>query len=159
MKVNFLLCALIMLLSVTASAPTYAVTRPSTNEPLTSEWAAKNKANANVQALSPEMLQMSVNAFLTLTPSKYKAMTGHKLGFKKTLALKAAQKMLKKDGKGGDSISKGLFIVLAIIGLGWIGCGLNTGWDGNDWWVCLLLTALCWLPGVIYALVKMKNYY
>jgi uncharacterized membrane protein YqaE (UPF0057 family) len=37
--------------------------------------------------------------------------------------------------------------------------GLFSDWDGSDWIVNLLLTMLCWLPGLIHALTKMKEYY
>ena len=47
---------------------------------------------------------------------------------------------------------------------GWIvkmvAMGLMDNWEGNNWWVNLILSwILCWLPGVIHAFVKMKDYY
>jgi uncharacterized membrane protein YqaE (UPF0057 family) len=59
----------------------------------------------------------------------------------------------------GDNIDKTLYIILSIIGLGWIGMGLNDKWKGSDWIVSLILSLLLWLPGLIYSLVKMKKYY
>ena len=141
-----------------AVSPSFAITTATTGETSTSHWSEAYKTNPNIQSLSPEMLKMSMNAFLALTPSKYKEMTGQKLGFRKALALKAAQKVLKAKG-GSDKLSKGVYILLAILGLGWIGVGLATDWDGSEWIICLVLSALCVLPGLIYALVKMKNYY
>ena len=141
-----------------AVSPSFAITTATTGETSTSHWSEAYKTNPNIQSLSPEMLKMSMNAFLALTPSKYKEMTGQKLGFRKALALKAAQKVLKAKG-GSDKLSKGLYVLLAIVGWGFLGMGLATDWDGSEWIICLVLTALCWLPGVIYALVKMKNYY
>ncbi|HHJ51337.1 MAG TPA: YqaE/Pmp3 family membrane protein [Phaeodactylibacter sp.] len=117
------------------------------------------KAKAEMAKVSPEMAQMSIDDFLALTPSKYKKMTGERLGFKKTLALKAAQKAVKKHMKKGSDIDKSLYIVLAILGFGWLAMGLLSDWSGNDWIVNLVLTFLCWLPGLIHALVKMKDYY
>jgi uncharacterized membrane protein YqaE (UPF0057 family) len=125
----------------------------------TSTWAEPFKANPEIKALTPEMIQMGLEQFLTLTPSKYKELTGKKLGLKKSMELKAAQKFLKKKmGKASD-VPKGLYIVLAILGWAWVVMGIMDDWTGNDWWVNLLLTILCWLPGVIHALVKMKKYY
>lgn len=113
-----------------------------------------------VQALTPQMLQMHVEEFLTLTPAKYREMTGERLGLKNTMKLKAAQKFLKKElKKGDDGITKGLYILLAILGLAWIAMGVKSDWSGSDWIVNLILTILCWLPGFIHALVKMKDYY
>lgn len=60
---------------------------------------------------------------------------------------------------GGAEISKGLYIVLAIFGLGWLGMGLNDNFKGDEWLISLLLYILLWLPGFIYTLVKMKKYY
>lgn len=107
------------------------------------------------------MMKMGIEQFLTLTPSKYKELTGKKLGLKKSLELKAAQKMLKKkmSKSSGADIPKGVYIILAILGWAWLLMGIMDDWTGNDWWVSLLLTFLCWLPGVIHAFVKMKKYY
>ncbi len=118
------------------------------------------KHAVEIQALTPEMLQMGVEEFLTLTPAKYREMTGERLGFQNTLKLKAAQKFLKKEmKKTDDGITKGLYILLAILGLAWIAMGVKSDWSGSDWIVNLILTLLCWLPGFIHALVKMKDYY
>jgi hypothetical protein len=141
-----------------AATPSFAITTATTGETSTSHWSEAYSTNPNMKELTPEMLKMSMNAFLALTPSKYKEMTGQKLGLKKSLALKAAQKVLKAKG-GSDKLSKGLYILLAILGWGFVGIGLATDWDGNEWIICLVLSLLCVLPGLIYALIKMKNYY
>lgn len=122
-----------------------------------------------VKALSPELAQMAIDKFLDLTPAKYKKITGEKLGIKKTIELKLAQKALKKQLKkgaeigplteGGDGITKGLYVLLAILGLGWLAMGIKDDWNGSDWIINLVLTILCWLPGLIHALIKMKKYY
>lgn len=125
-------------------------------------WTIQFKDAPEIKALSPEMMKLGIEQFLSLTPSKYKKLTGQKLGLKKSLELRAAQKMLKKkmtSPAAAEDLSKGLYIVLAILGWGFLGMGLVSDWKGNDWWICLLLTALCVLPGIIYALVKMKDYY
>ena len=117
-----------------------------------------------VKALPPDLAKVAVDKFLELTPAKYKKMTGHRLGLKRTVELKMAQKALKRDMKkngtaGGDGITKGLYILLAILGLAWVAMGVKDDWSGNDWIVNLILTVLCWLPGFIHAIVKMKKYY
>lgn len=76
--------------------------------------------------------------------------------FKMQKKVEKIKKFLQKGGS--EKLSKGLYVLLAIIGWGFIGIGLNTDWDGNEWIICLLLSLL-WLPGLIYALIKMKNYY
>lgn len=56
-------------------------------------------------------------------------------------------------------ISKGVYVLLAIIGFGWLAMGLNDDFEGFDWLISLLLYILGWLPGVIYTLIMMKKYY
>jgi uncharacterized membrane protein YqaE (UPF0057 family) len=122
-----------------------------------------------VVAISPDLTQMTLDKFLQLTPADYKKATGEKLGIKKSIQLKFAQKALKREMKsnaelrsglaGGDGITQELYILLAIFCLGWVAMGVKDDFEGSDWIVNLLLTCLCWLPGLIHALVKMKNYY
>jgi len=50
--------------------------------------------------LDPILQDMKMDDFLALTPKKYRQMTGKKLGIKKALQLKAAQKVVKKATKG-----------------------------------------------------------
>ena len=113
-----------------------------------------------LKGLTPEMQKMAIEKFLQLTPAKFKAMTGKRLGFFGTLKLKMAQKFLKKQqSKGSDSIPQVLYVFGAIFGLGWLFMGIMDNWSGDDWWVNLILTICCWLPGLIHALVKMNKYY
>lgn len=107
--------------------------------------------------------KMSTEDFLKLTPKKVKKNLGRSLKIKEVLALKAAQKAVKKEvntQNGNDAdISKGIYILLAFLGWAWLVMGLMDDWSGSDWVVNLILTILCWLPGFIHALVKMKKYY
>jgi hypothetical protein len=157
MKMKTVLFTLISLLCL-ATTPSFAITNALNGETSMSTLSEVYNTNPNMKELSPEMLQMNVTNFLSLTPAKYKKMTGQRLGLKKSLMLKAAQKMVKGKLASEPDLSKGLYILLAILGLGWIGLGVISDWKGNEWIYCLLL-GLCWLPGLIYALVKMKNYY
>lgn len=86
--------------------------------------------------------------------------TTTKLSLKERIALKAVKKALKKETKENEAdISKGVYILLAFLGLGWLAIGLLDGFSGSSWIVSLLLYCLLWLPGFIYTLVKMKDYY
>lgn len=131
-----------------AAIPTRTVVLPS----------GENQVNEDVTRIFNDNLQ----AFLSLTPREYHRLTGKKLTFAETVKLKAAQKMVKSqmdNADGEDKFPKGGYIVLVILGWGFIPLGILSDWKGNDWWVNLLLTALCWLPGVIHGLIKMKDYY
>ncbi len=125
----------------------------------------KMKLQTEVEGITPDMtMGAGLDDFLALTPAKYKEMTGKKLGLVKTLQLKRAQKFLKKnlagneDGSGGD-VPEWLYIVGAILGFAWLLIGIMDGWEGKNWWVNLILTILCCLPGLIHALVKKNEYY
>jgi uncharacterized membrane protein YqaE (UPF0057 family) len=122
-------------------------------------WAEQFNTQPEVSVLPVDMASMGLDQFLSLTPKKYKEMTGEKLGLKKTLQLKAAQKFIKKELKREADIDKGLYVLLAILGLAWVAMGVMDDWSGSDWIVNLILYALCYLPGLIHALTKMKKYY
>lgn len=121
-------------------------------------WSSSYGDQPEMKALTPEMAKMGMDEFLSLTPKKYKEMTGKRLTLKQTIQLKAAQKIVKRHAKS-DDIPKGLYIVLAILGWAWVVMGIMDDWQGNNWWLNLILVFLCWLPGVIHALIKMKDYY
>ena len=123
-----------------------------------SNWYADFKANPEMKNLPPEMSKLTLEEFTKLTPSKFEEITGKKLSMVKKFKLKIAQKFLKKKAGTAD-ISKGLYIVLAIIGLGWLAMGLLDDWSGSDWIISLVLYFLFFLPGLIYTLIKMKKYY
>ena len=109
--------------------------------------------------LVSEKKQMNVETFINLTPAKYQELTGQKLGWAKKIQLKMAQKLLKGKKAGNADISKGLYVVLALIGFGWLAMGLLDDWSGSDWIISLVLYFLFFLPGLIYTLIKMKKYY
>jgi hypothetical protein len=120
--------------------------------------------NPDVKALPADLAATQMEQFMSLTPAKYKEMTGKKLGWKNSLALRMAQKSLKKEmaggGSGSSDIPKGLYIVAVIFGWGWLCMGLMDNWEGKNWWVNLLLVYLtCGIGGLIHGLIKMKDYY
>ncbi|MBL7831353.1 MAG: YqaE/Pmp3 family membrane protein [Saprospiraceae bacterium] len=107
----------------------------------------------------------NIQTFLSLTPAKYEQMTGKKMNLVSRYALKVAQKKMSKELMKSESSAKGAslpkiaYILLALFGLGFIGIGIVSDWQGNDWWINLLLTFLFWLPGFIHALIVMGKYY
>lgn len=122
-------------------------------------WASNHADQLDIQALPPEVRNMDLNHFLQLTPKQYEQITGEKLNLTQRIALKAAQRHMKHESLSSASIPQGLYIVLAIFGLGWLAMGIMDNWTGNNWWVNLLLTFLFWLPGLIHALIVMGDYY
>jgi uncharacterized membrane protein YqaE (UPF0057 family) len=146
---NFLFLCLVAVLFCTTSFTTIA---PS---------AVIATPEQSMKGIIPEQFaKMTTDEVLNMTPREYKKMTGQKLSLKEIIALKAAQKMIKKRlpvGAGGEPVDKTVYIILAIF-IPFVAVGLATDWDGNDWIICLVLWLLCTIPGIIYAFVKMKNY-
>lgn len=52
-----------------------------------------------------------------------------------------------------------LYIILAILGLGWLAMGINDAFSDFDWLISLILYILFYLPGLIYTLIKYNKYY
>ncbi len=114
-----------------------------------------------VNATITNQFKNNLQEFVELTPRKYTELTGKKLTVKEIIQLKSAQKLVKKQlaNAPGDDIPKVLYIVLAIFGLAWIVMGIKDDFTGTNWWVNLLLSLLCIIPGLIHALIKMDEYY
>ncbi len=134
----------------------------------------KSKKEAETAARTEKVVQRyenilkSVNydmeKFLNLSPKEYRKLTGEKLSLKEGFELKLVQKQLKKQMSAESMGTPGEFpqwayVVLVILGLGFIPIGIRSGWNGNDWWINILLTLCFWLPGVIHGLLIMKKYY
>ena len=58
-----------------------------------------------------------------------------------------------------DVMPQGVYILLSVFFLGWLAIGLNENWDGYNWLIALLLYVILWLPGFIYSMIMMGNYY
>lgn len=111
-------------------------------------------------ALVEGLQNMSLEEVLNMTPKSYREKTGERLGFVKSVKLKIAQTVVKRNQrKSATDLPKAAYIVLAFIGFGWLAMGLLDNFEGNNWWIGLILYALLWLPGFIYSLIKMKDYY
>jgi len=113
-----------------------------------------------VPATTPEaQLKANIAKFTTMTPREFEQVTGKKMTLKETIKFKAVQKVMKnKMHKDGGEFSKGLFILLAIFGWAWLLMGIQDDWSGSTWVTNLILTLLCGIPGLIHALIKMKDY-
>ncbi len=85
------------------------------------------------------MYNLTVEDFLALSPSKIKAKTGKKLSFKEAIALKAAQKKIKKEfstnapgGAGSGKTQLAAFLLCFFLGflgvhrfyMGYVGIGI-----------------------------------
>lgn len=112
------------------------------------------------QVLSKQLKNLSLEDALNLTPKSYREMTGERLGLVKFAKLKVAQHIIKKQQrKKATDLPKGGYIALAIFGFGWLAMGLLDDFQGNNWWIGLILYAIFYFPGLIYSLIKMSEYY
>ncbi len=68
-------------------------------------------------------------------------------------------KLLTRVAGKSAEIPQVLYIVLAVIGFGWLAMGFNDSFSDWDWVISLVLYLLGWLPGFIYTLIKMSKYY
>lgn len=103
----------------------------------------------------------TIEEFLKLTPKQIEKMTGKKLSLKQVVTLKLAQKKLRHElskPAEGQKFSKGVWILLAILGWCWLLMGISDDWRGSKWVTNLILYVLCWLPGLIHSLVHMDEY-
>lgn len=123
--------------------------------------AQKILSEINAKFSLPNDMVPTIEQFLKLTPKQIQKITGKKLSFKEVIELKLAQKKLKHEmskPSGGEKFSKGVWILLAILGWCWLLMGISDDWSGSKWIVNLVLYVLCWLPGLIHSLVHMKEY-
>src|SRR5262245_37544619 len=73
--------------------------------------------------IPPGLQNMSAQDYLSLTPKKYKQLTGEKMSIKEVIALKMAQKELKKSMNAGDSDNRKsqLVALLLVLFVGLLG--------------------------------------
>lgn len=108
----------------------------------------------------------SLEELAAMTPKEYRRLTGERLSLRETIALKVAQKKLRKhlrrdqEERGEIPVPKGVFIILAIlVPIGAVVMmGVADDWEGSRWWVALLLYVLCYFPGLIYTLTTINDY-
>ena len=143
--------------------------------PTTGTTKAKTAMKAGI---TTDLQLSSVDEFLSLTPRTIREATGKKLSIKEIIQLKTAQKAVKKGLAGdGEDMPQWLYIILGIFGLAWIVMGIRDNWDGKNWWMnlifvigggiiigiiglfCPFLWVAAGVPGLVHALIKMKEYY
>jgi len=93
----------------------------------------------------------TVNKIVTVTDQSNTAVKKH--SFFSRLLAKIAR--MEEDA----AIPQAAYIILSILPFGWLAIGLNDNFEGISWLIALLLYILGWLPGIIYSLIVMGNYY
>ena len=91
---NFLRLSVLTVILMSVNFSAFALVEPSTVAP-----AESTKVNA--------LSKMTVEDFLSLTPKKYKELTGEKLSLTQKISLKLAQKKIKKAIKNNEKVDEG----------------------------------------------------
>lgn len=98
-----------------------------------------------------ELSGISLEELKTITPQQYTELTGKKLNFAQVAALKYTQHKLKKSGKDPIEDDKVLIYLLCFF---IPPVAVYLLYDiGQEFWVNVLLTLLCGLPGIIHAFI------
>jgi len=124
----------------------------------------KVKTNIPSTHVEPAINVVETNYLSTLTPVKKTSTQSNTFTFKETIKSKAIKNIIKKKGKKSiDKIKSTptsddeiLYYILAIL-IPFVAVGLVTDWDITKVLICLLLTLLCYIPGLIYALITVKD--
>lgn len=74
-------------------------------------------------------VKIPADQLLTLTPKQYRQLTGHRLGITKSIALRIAQKKLKKQGYGGDKSQVAAALLCFFLGT----LGIHRFYLGYTW--------------------------
>ena len=118
--------------------------------------APKGSAETEIQSGEKDLSAKETKALQKLRKAQKKQ--DKKMGWFKKWKMERAMKSIEKRPQGG-SLPKGVYILLSIIGLGWLAMGILDGFTGNNWWIALILYLLAWLPGFIFAMIKLGEYY
>ena len=103
-----------------------------------------------------ELSGISYDELVNITPQQFTELTGQKLSFVQVATLKYAQNKLKKSGKDPIGDDKVLMILLAIL-IPPVAVYLLHDDITKDFWVNIILTLLCGLPGMIHALILVSK--
>lgn len=153
----------LLAVSLFLSLSSFSVTSPKKSKK-EEEIAAKTEKVIQRYGNILKAVDYDMEKFLTITPKEYRKLTGEKLSLKEGFELKLVQKQLKNQMNATSMgtpapFPQWAYIVMVILGLGFIPIGIRSGWNGNDWWINILLTLCFWIPGVIHGLIIMNKYY
>lgn len=125
-----------------------------------SAFAVGLSSSASATMPATEQAQkMTTHDFSKMSVRQVEELTGHKLSLKEKLAFKVLKMKAKKmQKKASTDLDQNVYIILAIF-IPFVAVGLASDWEGNDWLICLLLSCIFWIPGIIFAFIKMGDYY
>jgi len=106
----------------------------------------------------PELSDLTVEQIVNMTARDFEEISGTNLNLRQKVVFKMAQNKLKKaQGNGSEEPDKVLIYVLCFF-IPPLAVALI--YDiGKEFWVNVILTLLCGLPGVIHAFVVASKYY
>ncbi|HKK89637.1 MAG TPA: YqaE/Pmp3 family membrane protein [Saprospiraceae bacterium] len=129
-------------------------------------WKKELKTKEYTGGFSEVLPLISLDEFMEMDARTFKRFTGKKLGLKDRFRLWMAKKFILKNLKDRElakSFNPNMpqigYIILALIGFGWLAIGVLDNWSGQYWIISLILYLLFYIPGLIYTLLIMGNYY
>ncbi len=114
-----------------------------------------------LSAPAPEFLKgFDREEILQLTPKVYRERTGKALSLQEIASLKKYQEELKAalPPNKEPELDKTIYIILAVIGLGFLGIGLNSNWEGNEWIYALLMIAVGYVGAIVCFILPLVGY-
>ena len=133
------------------SSKLHTIAAPSTIEKFSA--ATENKATTKT---AEKLIQNETKSTASAAPvasKKVLAKTQNVKALAKTVAVKQAVKNTPANNSDDELI---LLYLLAIL-IPFVAVGIVTDWDLADVFINLLLTFLCYIPGVIHAFIKIRD--
>lgn len=129
-------------------------------------WKKELKTHQYTDGFSEVLPLINLDEFMDMDARSFKRFTGEKLGLKDRFRLWTAKKFILKNLKDRE-LAKSYntdmpqigYIILALLGFGWLAIGVLDNWSGQYWIISLILYLLFYIPGLIYTLLIMGNYY
>ncbi len=130
-------------------------------------WKEELKAHEKIEHLEEILPLIGLEEFMDLSPRDIERYTGKKLGLIDRFRLWSAKRFIRKNLKDQSILSSTYrgsmpqigYIILALLGFGWLAIGVLDNWSGQFWIISLILYLLFYIPGLIYTLIIMGNYY
>lgn len=112
------------------------------------------RVQASTKAVDKKMAVVTKNAPAVAPITSEKAFNQHEL---KTIAKASTAKKAIKNAPANDTDDELILLYILAILIPFVAVGIVTDWDLTDVVINLLLSLLCYIPGVIHAFIKIRD--
>lgn len=112
------------------------------------------EVQASTKAADKKIVAVTKNATAVAPIASEKAFNQHEL---KTIAKASATKKAVKNAPANNNDDELILLYLLAILIPFVAVGIVTDWDLTDVLINLLLSFLCYIPGVIHAFIKIRD--